>query len=363
MRIKISLDKDKISEIRDFADEYIELLYSNRKLILSSVSGMICIFGTFNALEGDDEDFCIRVESKIFDKLSLESFMDIIVLESTIKILYYDNHDSFLYNVILEKQQGFMEIKDKLELLSRLDDYESVDLTGVYGFISLFARLNLPISVCDKIAYSYSNHSYFFAKFDSPDFCCDSKTLKRIYNLNRRITLIDQYIYSKLSNVGNHLFLNKLRLNKTYDLDYILKSKYSSVFEVDMTNLFVVLRRLSVPKESESYIDLNKGIIKIKADGRFIECNCPTTLVKSSKSLEKEDVDVSELLNNLKIGKKSSIDLNDKFSNKFPILNLPSWVIRFAISKKLTKFYLNPNFVILSVQGGKLVITRSDLNE
>ena len=35
MRIKISLDKEKISEIRDFADEYIELLYSNRKLILS----------------------------------------------------------------------------------------------------------------------------------------------------------------------------------------------------------------------------------------------------------------------------------------------------------------------------------------
>ena len=360
MRLRIELDKDKISEIKDFSGEYIEILYSKGHAVLSSITGSICVFGLMDVLDGDNEDFCIRVESKIFDKLSSEKFMDIAILDSNIKILYYNSHDQFLYSIILERQQGFMEIKDKLELLKHLNDYDTVDLSNVSKFVTLLSKMELPLNVCNNVAYSYRSNSYFFKKFESPSFCCDSKILNKLISINKKITLIENYVYSELSNNGNSLFLNKLRMNETYDLDYILKSKFTEVFEVDMSNLFSVLRRLPVKSELGAFLNLNNSTLSVETEDRTIECNCSSTLVESAEVVKEEDVDVSKLLENLKVGKSSSVDLNSKLINKYPILNIPSWVLQSAISKKYTKIYLNKNFLVIAVSGGKLVISRSD---
>lgn len=362
MQTKFVIDHPKLNKLKSFCGDYIEIFYMKKFVILSSELTDSTIFIDSITISGDDEDFCVRIPSQYLLNLSTESFVEVKILKSVTTLTFNNKNDSFMYDISVNKQLGYSNFKDKIDLLKNLSDYPKVSIAKLRPTINLFMRLNLDINCFNNLVYCEYNRSFIFKKFESPNFCIPAKTMKKISSMADYIVLVDNYVYANLDNSGVHLFTSKVRLKTMASIDHLLNAKYSHFVEVEFKNLISITKKYNLNSNSLIILDLKKQRLTINSDSdQSIIVNIPVTNVtKPSKIVEKKSKE--DLLKELKSTEVTAVNLNSKTNpNDFPLVQLPSWVVKCCINCSTSKIYINRNFLVISVSGGKVLIPRVDL--
>lgn len=362
MQTKFVVDLPRLNKFKSFCGDYVEIYYVKKFVILSSELTDSTIFIDSLTISGDEEDFCIRVPSQCLLNLSSESFIEVKVLNSTTVLTFSNRKDSFMYDITINRQLGYSNFKDKLDLLKTLSEYPKVSITDLRPTINLFLRLNLDVNCFNNLVYSEFNRSFLFKKFKSPNFCIPSKTLKKISSLTDYIVLVGNYVYANLDDSGVHLFTSKTRLKTMTSLEHLVNSKYSHFVEVEFKNLISITKKYNINSNSNISLDFKKQSLTIDSgDGGSIVVNVPIVNVTKPEKVE-EKRSTERLLMDLKSKESTVIDLNSKTNpNDFPLVKIPSWVVMCCINCSTSKIYINRNFLVISVSGGKVLIPRIDL--
>ncbi|MGL4949230.1 MAG: hypothetical protein ACRC5M_02520 [Anaeroplasmataceae bacterium] len=363
MKLKMLLEHDKLQQFKEFSGDFIEVYYSKEISVMSSDSGDCLEFMQLNIISGSEEGFCIRLPKSVISNLSEEAFMDIVVLDSTTKCVFYNKSMSFIYHTIFNRQRGSQIFKDKLEFINSKSNFDSIDTASLSSIVYVFTRLNINVSCIDNVAFGVFNRSYLFKKLNAPNFSIPAKTLRRITSKSDRIYFIENYIYADLGDNGIHAFFSKHRVKSTTDMDFIAKSRFSHTLDLGIKNLTAVTRRYNIDESFECSLNLVDKCINLKSPTSEFKVSIGVENIKSTIKQDSVEINEDELLKSL-LSEAKPIDLNiDKNPQNLPNLYLPNWVCKFILVGGDAKMYINTNFIAFSIKGTKVIISRLNKNE
>lgn len=361
MRLRIRLDSKKIKNLIDYSSEFLELVYISGILELCSESVETSVMTELLIIEHDSEPFSIRLPKEVLKKLGAEEVMDLIINDSTVDCIFYTIDMKFLYKMTVSKQRGFISIEDKLDITLHVDSFETHSLKSISGLIKTVSKLNGNIMCMNKIVTCEYNRSYIFVSSDLPNFYIQGKFLKKLISISNNVVFAGKYMYAYDVENDLHVFLNKLRVTEISDIEFIRKKKFSHSIKLDTLSILQLTNRFTIDSKSKIVLDLPKEIMEIKEEYRTFNLNVPILHVTTSQKKD-EDTDLSKLIEGISEDTERVVDINsDVNSYNLPKLSLPKWLVMNVINQRYTTLYINKNFICLTVEGGKVLLSRSDV--
>lgn len=363
MRIKFIINKNNFSRMVDFNKEYLELHIIDDKAILCCETGQIYAQLFLEVLElQTEENVNLRLPSFLFSKFKAEEVMEIILGDKRTYVNYYNKNLEFMSKISVSSQVGVIDASDKLELYINREKYEKYDFQGLGPIVTALAGLGQNVSVVDGILFAEYNRSYIFHKTQLPNFSCDAKLLKIIMTNSFSIQFLGKYIYSNFDNSNIDVFVTKSRVTTTCDMNYILKTKYTRIIDIDPSNISLCVGRAKANSSSDIIFDFKHNYVIVDDEFMSMTIKFRKLAEKVAKKEESNKDSTEELLNAFTNNQKVVAELDNEVSDE-PVIEVPYWVLNRFIKGDKVRFYFSNSFIVVRNKGNSILISRSDINE
>lgn len=363
MKIKFIINKSNFSRIVEFNKEYVELHVVGDKALLCCETGQIYAQLFLEILElQSDGDVNLRLPSFLFSKFKAEEVMEIILGDNRTDVNYYNKNLEFMSKISVSSQVGVIDASDKLELYINRDKYEKYDFQGLGPIVTSLAGLGQNVSVVDGVMFAEYNRSYIFHKTNLPNFSCDAKLLRIIMTNSFGIRFLGKYIYSSFDNSKIDVFVTKSRVTTTCDMNYILKTKYNRIIDIDPSNISLCVGRAKANSNSKIKFDFKHNYVIVDDDFRSMTIKFKKLAEKAAQKEIKSKDSTEELLNAFTNNQKVVASLDSEVADE-PIIEVPYWVLNRFIKGDKVRFYFSNNFIVIRNKGNSVLISRSDVNE
>lgn len=339
IKAKIVIEPALFTKFSKFAGDYIEFFLLDGHGFLASESIDTHVNLEVKIESCDNVDFSIRVTKDIINNLS-PGFLEFIIDNSHIHCIYYDVSGSFMFKILKNKQTGYIQFIEKLELVQKINQASSCSSNALINQCNLFNKLGLNMSCYKHYIYAEKNHAYIIRHMNNlPNFNISSKFLRGLLTASERVFFIQNYIYC-LVDKKIHLFVSKYRIpDNSCIVEELVQQKFLTKATIDLSNFMAFRSKSHLTIDDLCVLDLpHKSINVIDKDG-----------MTSTVAVKVSDVD--------------SLTKKQDTSNEFSLAGLanpyqlekvviPTWILDKAIGTDIVSLYTNSNQVCLTLGTG-----------
>lgn len=321
------LDKSKLDSISKFFGTYLDIIFVNNNVLVSSEGGMAYMHLSCPAVSETGDDYnAFRVESKLFLSVAISGKVLVEYYDTEIGITFYGESKDAIYKILIPNQRSFLDFNRILGLLNKCENENTYSLIKETRLVRLASKLKTPIICMGNHMFIYYKNSYAFCESKLPSFSCDSVMFKNATDISSQFYLIEDSIIVRNEDIV--VCIRRIKLPISSDIGLLINGKARGHHLLDFRKLVGLMNSVS----SDNYeINLNLSVGKcfISCDkGRF-EVAVPN--LNSSKDVSIDDV-ISKLSN--KDNLTSPINVSEK------ILKLPYWIFKLLDSASKVDLYV-----------------------
>lgn len=366
-RVSVNLNNvEKLQNLMRYTqgDDIYLMIYQNKLFVVINY-GEVYSHMCFNLLQKcDSELITVLMSRSKFGGLLTNGIVEIIIVGGKVTFDFKGEGNKTKMMFSFPHVEGDVgKIYSKLLLTTKLNDYPTLNLTGL-GTFTRIARAGLePVNFNDGMCFIKNNNMAVFHKSCLGRFAINSKLMYLLISMKDSITYdVQNYICSVDGDIV--IMLQKLKNVEESDYDFIKKRKDEYAIRFDMDAMLTLSKKLKLG-DGEFYIDLDKEECEF-VDGHY-RYKAPLQVKAKNKveepKEEKRELTLAEKLEMARGISQVEIKRNDK--REYPKLQLSSAILNRVLNKFTSAtsmvMRIKKKFILISIDGTEIVTSRVEV--